>query len=134
MSLISWNNDFSVNIKKIDNQHKKLVELLNKLHDGMKEGKGKEILKDILNELINYTEFHFSTEERLFKEYNYPDYKIHKKEHEDLTQKTKKIQQEFTGQTTIVIETLNFLKNWIYNHILKTDKKYASFFNNKGIF
>jgi hemerythrin len=134
MALITWNDTYSVNIKKIDDQHKCLIELLNQLHDAMKSGKGNTALGPILTDLLNYTSFHFSTEEAYFQQYAYPDYARHKKEHDDLAQKAKGLQASHReGKLTVTIEVMNFLKDWLTNHILSSDKKYSPFLNSKGI-
>ncbi|MEK6737452.1 MAG: bacteriohemerythrin, partial [Planctomycetota bacterium] len=73
MALMTWNNGLSVNIKEIDVQHKKLIELINQLHGAMGEGKGKEVSGKILSDLIYYTVSHFTYEEKLFKQYGYSE-------------------------------------------------------------
>lgn len=135
MALFAWNDSFSVNIKHIDEQHKKLVNLLNNLHDAMKLGKGNQILSKILAELIGYVETHFTTEEKLMSAHRFPEYNSHKLEHTKLTQKAVELQQNFQqGRGVLTIEVMNFLKNWLQSHILGTDKKYGPFLNSKGVF
>jgi hemerythrin len=73
MELIKWKDVFSVKVSEVDNQHKKLIGLINQLYDAMRVGKGREVLGSVLTELVNYTIYHFSTEERLFREYGYPE-------------------------------------------------------------
>lgn len=134
MPLFQWSPNLSVNIAEIDTQHKKLVDLINLLHDSMKEGKGKEVMGKILGDLADYTVYHFSTEEKLFEKYAYPEYARHKKEHEDLTKQVLDIKTKFTaGQTVLTMEVMNFLKNWLNNHIMQVDKKYSAFLNAKGV-
>jgi hemerythrin len=134
MALIMWNEMFAVNIQKIDDQHKCLIDLVNKLHDAMKAGKGNTAIGPVLEELVNYTSFHFSTEEAYFRQYAYPDQEIHKKEHGDLTQKAKSLQASHKeGKLTITIEVMNFLKDWLSNHILVSDKKYSPYLRSKGL-
>jgi hemerythrin-like metal-binding protein len=65
MILLSCDSKYSVGTDKIDNQHRHLIELLNTLHDAMLQGKGKEKMKTILNELVEYTKYHLKTEEEL---------------------------------------------------------------------
>lgn len=135
MALITWDDSkFSVNIKEIDVQHKKLVELINLLHDAMKAGQGKDALGKVLNELISYTVSHFGTEERLFQQHGYPDIAKHKKEHEDLKKKAIELKTEFEkGAAMITPNVLNFLRDWLTNHIMKVDKAYSAFLNGKGV-
>ena len=132
MALINWSDDLSVKISGIDNQHKKLVELINDLHNAMKEGKGKEKLGAILNELINYTKYHFSAEEELMKQKNYPGYQQHKSEHDAFTKKVLEFNDQFvSGSLFMSNEVLVFLKDWLIEHIKGTDKKYSPYLTAK---
>jgi hemerythrin len=134
MALINWNDTFALNIKKIDDQHKRLIELINILHDSMKAGKGNEVIGPILSDLLNYTAFHFTTEEKFFQQYAYPEYLLHKKEHDELTNKVKAFINDFgTGKISLTIDVMNFLKDWLRTHILGSDMKYSPFLINKGV-
>ena len=134
MPLFQWTPELSVNVKEINNQHKQLVNLINLLHDSMKSGKGKDVMGKVLNDLTDYTVYHFGTEERLFQKYGYIEYPQHKKEHDDLTKQVLDVKSKFeAGQTTVTIEVMNFLKDWLNNHIKHSDKKYSAFLNSKGV-
>lgn len=134
MALIEWSEHYSVKVKNIDNQHKKLVGLINELHSAMREAHGKDVLGKILNDLTDYTVFHFSTEEKLMKDNGYPGYIAHKSEHDKLTKQVTELKDNLeSGKSVISQEVLFFLKDWLLNHIAVTDKKYSSFLNNKGI-
>lgn len=134
MALIDWNNSYSVNVKEIDDQHKKLIDLINKLYDEMKNGHGKEALSGVLKELVDYTKYHFQAEEKLLSKYNFPNFAAHKKEHEELTKKVEEINEKIaSGKMVISSSVLTFLKDWLNNHILVEDKGYSSYLNNKGV-
>jgi len=134
MAIIQWNENLSVGIDVFDRQHKKLIDLINQLNDAMSVGKGKDVLGKILTELINYTQYHFSAEEKLFGQYAYPEAQAHIREHVNLTQKATDLKKAFdSGKTIISVQTMDFLKDWLNNHILKTDKKYGPFLNSKGV-
>ncbi len=134
MPLFQWTPELSVNVKEIDNQHRKLVDLINLLHDSMKSGKGKDVMGKVLNDLADYTVYHFGTEERLFQKYGYIEYPQHKKEHDELTKQALDVKSKFeAGQTTVTIEVMNFLKDWLNHHIRYSDKKYSAFLNSKGV-
>ena len=134
MPLIQWSNELSVEVTKFDMQHKKLIALINDLHDAMKAGKGNQILKKTLDELTQYTETHFADEEALMKQHNYPGYSIQKIQHDKFVQELKQLQQKLnTNSTTVTLEVMNFLKSWLTNHIQKTDKGYSTFFKSKNI-
>jgi hemerythrin-like metal-binding protein len=79
MSYLAWKESYSVGINQIDEQHKVLFQMLNKLYDAMKEGKGKAVLVNLLSELFEYTKYHFKTEEDIITKYNYSKVKEHLK-------------------------------------------------------
>lgn len=134
MALINWSENFSVNIKEIDEQHKKLISMVNELHEAMKGGKGKEALGSIFTGLIQYVGTHFAAEEKFMSLHAYPGFTAHKAEHIKLTQKALDLQKNFQqGAPVLTIEVMNFLKDWLQTHILETDKKYGKFLNSKGI-
>ncbi len=134
MALMQWDGTYSVKVSQFDTQHKKLVGMLNDLHSAMKEGKSKEIMGKTLDDLIAYTVTHFADEERLMKQHGYPEYDAHKAEHDKLTQQALKLQSEFkAGKAGVNMEVLNFLRDWLKNHIMGTDKKYGPFLNTKGV-
>lgn len=133
-ALFIWNPTYETGIKSIDTQHKKLVDVLNELYDAMGKGTANQALGKILDELIQYTIVHFSTEERLFKQFGYPDFVAHKKEHDDLTAQVKKLQADLkSGKITLSMQVATFLKDWLKVHILQTDKKYVAFLIAKGV-
>ncbi len=134
MSLITWSDNYSVKVSTIDNQHKKLVEIINNLHDAMKTGKGKEAIGKTLNELVSYTKYHFSAEEEMMKKHNYPGFIAHKREHDLLTQKVVDFENDFrAGKSLLTLEVMNFLKKWLVDHILNTDKQYVPTLASNGI-
>lgn len=134
MSLVTWNTNYSVNVKQFDDQHMKLVDLVNKLHDAMKVGKGSEVIGDVLKSLVAYTQNHFADEERLMKQHGYPDYENHKKEHNQLVMQVqdvnRKVQQ---GSPALTQSVMLFLRDWLVKHIQGEDKKYGPFLNGKGV-
>ncbi|MFP3983901.1 MAG: bacteriohemerythrin [Desulfurivibrionaceae bacterium] len=132
--LVEWGPHLSVEIEKIDNQHKKLVEMINRLYQAVIEKRGKNTVSSILDELINYTSEHFKTEEDFFDRYGYPEKEEHKKIHNNLVEKVLDFQKKFKENSAQVdMELLEFLKDWLVNHIMKTDKKYAPFLKKQGI-
>lgn len=132
--IVTWDDKYSVNVSEIDNQHKKLVDLINKLHDAMKQGKSKEVLSEIISELINYTDVHFKTEEKYFDKFNYPKSDAHKTLHKNFVNKVLDFKNKYeSGNAALSIEIINFLKDWLINHINGSDKEYSSFFNEHGL-
>jgi hemerythrin len=134
MALMTWDSTLSVGVKEIDTQHQKLVELINKLHDGMSSGKSHEVMGDILQELAKYTVYHFGAEEKYMQKFAYPEYPAHKKEHDALLKQVTDFKTQFdSGKKGISMELMDFLKKWLLNHIKGTDKKYTKFFNDHGL-
>lgn len=132
---ISWNDNISVGIQEIDEQHKQLVELINRLYDAMVEGENKqETAREILTELTQYTIVHFAVEESLFRIFDYPEYESHREHHQELRAQVADINARVQeGERMITPELLFFLRKWITNHIMVEDKAYAPFLLDKGI-
>ena len=119
----------------IDQEHKKLIDLLNELHDGTRREPRQGQARPVLDGLITYTATHFRTEEKYFAQINYPDTAAHKKEHENLTSQVLEVQKRFkSGETgTLSMEVMNFLKRWLITHIQGSDKKYGPHLIAKGV-
>ena len=134
MSHIVWDEKYSVRIEVIDEQHKKIIKTLGKLFDEMGKGKSREILKSILDQMVWYATEHFSTEEIFMKQYNFPGYEEHKKEHEAFKLKVATFQKDFAaGKESLSINVIRFLTDWLDHHILDIDKQYGPFLNEKGV-
>jgi hemerythrin len=134
MALMEWSPVLSVNVKKFDDQHKKLVDLVNQLHDAMKAGEGNTMLGVVLQSLISYTGSHFADEEKMMQAHTYPDFAKHKAEHEKLVKQVLELQQKAqAGNSILTMSVMNFLKDWLAKHIQGEDKKYGVYFNGKGI-
>jgi len=130
---IPWSEELSVGLQEIDEQHKILIGLINRLFSqAILHTADKATLSGILEELIQYTIIHFSVEESLFRIFDYPDAENHQVHHNQLKQEVLNFKKKFEGGTPIVIELMHFLKKWISNHIMMDDKKYTPFFLEKG--
>ena len=134
MPIMNWKEAYSVGIAEIDQQHRRLIDLINSLHDAMTKGQAKGVLGKILADLANYCGSHFATEEKLFDAHGYPESPDHKDKHRKMTAKVLALQQQFEqGKATITLEVMEFLQQWLDKHILGTDKKYGPFLNGKGV-
>jgi hemerythrin len=131
---MAWSNDLSVGVRVLDEDHKKLVAMVNELYDAMKDGKGKETLGGILGRLTAYTVEHFDREERLFSQTSYPNAAAHRGEHEALKAQVSDIQRKYNAGSgiSLTLETMNFLKSWLLNHIKGSDQKYSQHLNAHG--
>jgi len=131
---MTWKDSYSVGVAEIDRQHKKLIELINTLHDAMSQGKGKQVVDTVLADLIKYCGTHFALEEKYMAETGYPDFESHREKHRKMTQKVLALQAEVkAGKKMITMEVMKFLEQWLDKHILGTDKKYGPHLNAKGI-
>lgn len=98
----------------------------------MESGEGEAVLKKTLAELIDYTDYYFSAEQTAFTEFDYPEKDRHIMQHEALLSKARELQSGLKyGQSVLTNEVLDFLQDWVMNHIPKTDKKYSEFFKGK---
>lgn len=132
-NLFVWNDDFSVGIQEVDEQHKDLVDLLNQLHEAIIERHGTLASRNILNRLADYTRIHFTVEESLMRVVNYPEYEEHKHVHEELITQVIALQEKLdTGKAAITFELLHFLKIWLQKHIIESDKQFGQFFLDHG--
>lgn len=127
-AFFQWDDSMSVEVKEIDMQHKKLIELINQLYDAMKMRQGKAALSSILSELVRYTTVHFSAEEKHMERAGYPNIESHKKVHVGFTDKVLDFQRRFEADEVILSqEILDFLKDWLVTHIMKQDQEYAPY-------
>jgi len=126
-ALFRWNDTFSVGIQEIDDQHKTLFDLINRLFQAALERKDHAVSLEILDALIDYTKIHFALEERLLESAEYPDLPQHQLEHRKFEQELSAMAQKFLAEEkTITFELINFLKHWLKEHIMETDMAYAS--------
>jgi hemerythrin len=135
MALVGW--DFakhSVNIRDIDQQHQKLFDCLNELYDAMVQGQGRDVIGKVLNDLVDYTVYHFNHEENLFRQHGYPNTASHCAEHAKLANQARALKEKYdAGQVLVTAETLSFLLDWLNTHILGSDKMYVEFLTSKGV-
>jgi len=134
MPLFPWSDDLSVKVTLIDDQHKKLIALINTLHDAMRAGEGKQVLEKTLKELADYTVYHFQTEEKYMQQFHYPTYLQHKAQHDAFVKKVADFQKEYeAGHLGISLDLMKFLRDWVENHIKSTDKNYSALFLKNGL-
>ena len=131
---VTWKEEYSVGIKSIDTDHKKLLQLINRLQTSSIYQTGEAFDKEALDELIAYTKFHFAREEKMMEENGYPDFDAHKQQHINMTdQVVQKIKEYEDDHEKTIEDLLDYLKNWLINHINGTDKKYSAFLLEKGV-
>jgi hemerythrin len=134
MAFMNWEDKYSVGVKKMDDQHKVLIDLINQLHDAMLAGKTKQEIELVIKGLVDYTVFHFGVEENLLKEQNYPGIQNQYTKHKGFIAKVEEFQADVkAGKLAMGVKINNFLKDWLFEHIMGEDQKYSTFLNGKGI-
>ena len=131
---IEWKDEYSVGIDSIDQQHRKLVGLINQLATAVDYSTGKEFEQDALDELVDYTKTHFSYEEGLMETNGYPDFEAHKTQHREMIRKVEEVLAEYEKDPDTAMDNAkSYLQGWLINHINGTDKQYSSFLIDKGV-
>ncbi len=129
-----WDEKYSVKVEEIDNQHKRLVELISKLYESINNQSTKEELGGILDELIDYAELHFSTEEKYFKKFDYENTEEHIQEHAKFAKKMTELKEQHSNnEIEISFELIDFLEDWLLDHVVESDQKYVDCFTTNGL-
>jgi hemerythrin len=134
MSIFEWSDSFLIRIQEIDEHHKHLVGLLNSTYDCFINNANDGEIFPLVDELIKYADYHFEAEEASMEQNNYPFFAEHKLEHERFSEKV----QEFyvllqRGDLQLELEVLQFLKEWLADHILNSDKKFGFYVISKDL-
>lgn len=125
--IFPWQAKYSVGIPQIDTQHQGLIKLINDLHTAMAAGQGKETAGKILDELVRYTEVHFNYEEGMLRQKGYSQLTAHQATHKKLTGQVVELREKYrSGKLTLCMEVMQFLKNWLADHIMGHDHQYAA--------
>lgn len=127
MSLLVWSNEFSVGVDEIDEQHKMLFELLNRLFLAAVKREDQQLTDEVLDSLIDYTRTHFALEERLLEESGYRALPGHREDHARFIERINTIAQKFHVEDgRVTLELINFLNDWLQKHIRQSDMAYAA--------
>lgn len=126
MSYFVWDpSRLSVHVDSMDNEHIRLIELMNELYDLSEKNSSKEILAKALTDLVNFTVKHFNDEEKFFDSLNYQMADMHKAIHKDLLNKLGDHGKKFESTGKLSAEFFDFLKMWLNAHIAGIDMKYG---------
>ena len=134
--IVKWDEDkYNIGVDLFNKHHKRLVDLLNLLHSIIDGSNNKKHIKIIFNELANYTVYHFKAEEDVMLKYDYNGYNLHQIQHQKFLKTVIDAIEAYNEGITMVelIKLLDFLREWILNHILVTDMKYKEFFKDKKV-
>jgi hemerythrin-like metal-binding protein len=129
-----WNQSFTVNVKRCDEDHQKLFCLIRRLHDAIEAEQGTVIAREILDELGEYAKKHFSVEEELLEQTKYEGLSHHRVQHHMFVAKLEELEQSLkSAPTSTPIALVEYLKNWLVRHIKMEDQLYSKHLNAKGI-
>ena len=129
-----WEDIYNTSIASIDTQHKVIIKILNELYEVVLVKKEESKLSDILNELVQYTVYHFQEEEKMFEKHTFVEEEEHKIEHQKFIDKVEQFGKMLESRKDfLAIDLIDFLKDWLIEHIMITDQKYVVYFKNKGI-
>jgi len=131
---IVWEDEYSVGVKLIDDQHKMFFSIINELVEAINNKIDKETITGILEQLVQYKKFHFATEERYFKEFNYENTDDHMARHREFNAHLKKIKEKNDGDMlTLSFDLVDFIEDWFVKHILNIDQQYKECFRSHGL-
>ena len=136
MKEVVWTDDLSVNVGLIDKQHKMLIQHLNNLAKALELHQGPTKIVSILNFLMDYADFHFSTEEKHMTANDYPALEEHKMKHEEFRKILASLEEDFKeeGATPILAQSLDaLLVHWLFKHIKTVDIEFGTFQKTHGI-
>ncbi|MBF0271633.1 MAG: bacteriohemerythrin [Magnetococcales bacterium] len=134
LELVTWNSSLYLGIAQLDEDHRVLVEMINRIYHAIKTGQGQAQVNTILDGLIDYTATHFKREEVLFTQHDYPDRAEHLQKHAKLVNEVLQFRTQLQqGEEIVGLEILHFLRDWLINHIKGTDLRYAPYLRSRGV-
>lgn len=128
MSYLQWTENLSVGVPRMDDHHKKLVDLINRVFDAM-SGDASSAVDPVLAELLDYTRYHFSEEEKLLEARGYPELEEHREVHRAMVAEVVEMRarRQVDPASVTAAETLDFLSKWLMRHIIGKDLRYRSY-------
>ena len=134
MAYIDWDDSLSVGSTLMDDHHKRLFDIFNRIHEAMKAGRGGEVIQGILRELIDYTRYHFDEEEVMLQRIGYPQLDMHKGLHRKFVAELEGYEKEIDEGMAVFVATqvMNSSLAWLRDHILKIDKGYTELVEKHG--
>lgn len=129
-----WEEKYSVGVVEIDNQHKRMFSVINELLDAINTNTTTEHLGNIIESLVKYKIFHFETEEKYFRDFDYEEAKEHTVKHHEFNDKLEVLKQKYPEYSVeFAFELVDFLEDWLINHLMVVDQKYVKCFAEHGL-
>jgi hemerythrin len=133
MTVVEWEDRFSIGIEQLDSHHQHLLGLLDRSYHAIILEQNINEVRYIFHELLAYADYHFKAEEELMQQYSYGRIKDHLAEHETFKVKIiELLDKQLTDEGKFDIEVIYFLEDWLLNHILHVDKEFSAFVLAKG--
>jgi hemerythrin len=133
---IIWKKEYKLGFSIIDEQHERFVDTLNKIYSAAYEAGKNDALLEIFEDLCKYINEHFNTEEKYFGEFDYENSEEHKALHREFNAKIEEFKLSYFSdddKLKIITEIVNFLEDWLFNHLANEDKKYVKCFQKHGL-
>lgn len=133
--LLEWNKNFELGIALIDKQHQKWIQFINELYKAIMQNSVEETLAETFKKLIEYTDYHFGFEEKYMKEFNFPFFDTHHLGHEKFINELSRMFNSYliSDKKDLPYKLILFLKDWVFNHVVKTDRRYVDIFRSHGL-
>lgn len=129
-----WQEKYSVGVKLIDDQHKIMFATINKLLDMLSGMPQKIEIDEVVLKLVEYKKFHFETEEKYFDQFNYENSEEHKSKHQDFNNKLDElVAKNKEDSITLAFSLVDFLEDWLLDHLITEDQKYVACFAKNGL-
>lgn len=125
MALMEWDKTMSVGVEELDEQHRKLIDLINEAYEAI-QTHDEHAMTSLIAKMRDYANLHFKTEEEYLKEYNYPDFQAHKFHHVKFNNDVDEFQRK-QFQRTNLSQIFVYLSRWLTSHIMNEDKKYSAY-------
>lgn len=134
MEIIKWRDTFETGIEQMDEQHRRLIHLINQLYDILKTKAGYDAIDAILQEMADYAEHHLRDEEQLLAEHGYPGLEQHRQVHQSYFSRMDELLEAMNrDRQTATQQVYVFLRQWWINHIVEEDKRYGEYLRGKGV-
>jgi hemerythrin len=132
MAFINWDSHYTVGIPTMDNQHKRMAEVVNQLHGDIRAGGDIARIRLLLDALQQVTVEHFTAEEELMIKINFPGQAKHADEHRELEKRLTEFAGRFAGEERAsAADAQVFFRGWFLEHVQKHDRDYGVYLYNQ---
>jgi hemerythrin-like metal-binding protein len=134
MASFEWGPPYRLGIAQVDDEHQRLAEQMNALHEAVARGRSDAELSAALGELIDAIALHFRSEEAMYHAVGFPGAVGHGELHAEFVARASALKTAVdAGADSITLETVQDLSDWLGNHILKSDRAGCDFLRSRGV-